>query len=252
MSACWPLQMPPTAKAVLVCMADFAGDDGECWPSIPTVALRTCFSERAVQNAIHWLEASGVVVADRSNGRHTRYLVAPNRFQPPQQVHPRSKCTGAPRSETPAAGAGDPSTSCTPPPQQVPSNRKEPSRTVRATTKAPVDLPAWLPVDSWRDWCEHRKASKNPMTPKAAELSIEKLAEFREQGFSPARVINNAIERGWRGLYVTGLVSDLKNNPTGKPSAAADFRGKTYDATPIDDLPADLRAAALAAIGGNG
>lgn len=31
---------------------------------------------------------------------------------------------------------------------------------------------------------------------------------------------------------------------TSKPSAAADFRGKTYAATPIDQLPPDLRAAA--------
>lgn len=31
---------------------------------------------------------------------------------------------------------------------------------------------------------------------------------------------------------------------TGKPSAAADFRGKSYASTPIDQLPPDLRAAA--------
>jgi hypothetical protein len=80
MSACWPLQMPPTSKAVLMSLADNANDQGECWPSISTISERTCFSERAVQNAIHWLEANGALLADRSNGRHTRYAVTPDRF----------------------------------------------------------------------------------------------------------------------------------------------------------------------------
>jgi hypothetical protein len=104
-----------------------------------------------------------------------------------------------------------------------------------------IELPSWLPKNAWRDWCDHRKAIKSPMTERAAELSIAKLAEYREQGHSPERVIHNAIERGWRGLFPpTGQGPPA----SGKPSAAADFRGKTYDATPIADLPPDLRAAA--------
>lgn len=137
MAACWPLQMPPTQKAVLISLADNANDHGECWPSIKTIAVRTCFSERAVQNAIHWLEAAGALSADRSNGRHTRYVVTPNAYQtpapaaPPQQVHPRSKCTtaaGSPPQQVPKPPQEIPK-----PPQEVPSNRKEPSRTVRKT-----------------------------------------------------------------------------------------------------------------------
>jgi hypothetical protein len=128
----------------------------------------------------------------------------------------------------------------------VPSNHQEPSRTVKATTKriVTVELPSWLPKAVWQDWCDHRKAIKSPMTPRAAELSIDKLAELREQGHEPKDVIHLAIERGWRGLFAP----NGRAPPTGKPSAAADFRGKTYDATPIDQLPPDLRDAARAAL----
>lgn len=146
MAACWPLQMPPTPKAVLISLADNANDQGECWPSIATIGKRTCFSERAVQNAIRWLEEQGYLVADRSNGRHTRYQVDPTPNPrssctpaapaPPQDVHPypRSSCT-----PTPAADAPHPRRRCVQPPQEVPSNRQEPSRARAFKARATAD-----------------------------------------------------------------------------------------------------------------
>ncbi len=96
------MQMAPTPKAVLISLADNANDHGECWPSIPKICERTCFSERTVHAAIKWLEDAGLVIADRSNGRHTRYVVKPEAYQPPaaaappQLLHPRSCCGGTP------------------------------------------------------------------------------------------------------------------------------------------------------------
>lgn len=77
MSACWMLQMPPKAKAVLISLADNANDAGHCWPSIDTIAARTCLSRDSVMRAIRELEALGHITADRSNGRHTTYMVHP-------------------------------------------------------------------------------------------------------------------------------------------------------------------------------
>lgn len=250
MSACRPLQMPPTAKSVLMAMADYSDDGGECWPSIYTLCRDTCFSERAIHGAIKWLEAAGLVTADRSNGRHTRYLVTPEAFQPPQEMHPRSKCGGAGDAVEPQQEMQQPPQQVQSPPQELRSNRKEPSRTTKATTKrvVTIELPEWLPREAWNDWADHRKKIKSAMTPRAAELSIEKLAEYREQGFSPGRVINNAIERGWRGLFTSGLTPDLKQPTQSKPGASGDFRGKSYTGTAIDDLPPDLRDAARAAL----
>lgn len=237
--------MPPTAKAVLVCLADYAGDDGRCWPSIDTIAVFTCFGRTAVITAIRFLESTGAVFADRSNGRHTAYQVTPDQYKPSTS---RTGPAGEPvrlANSTSTAGVLDQSVSRTAPVRQADSNHQEPSRTPnKATTKhvVSIELPAWLPKRAWDDWCDHRRAIKSPMTPRAAELSIEKLADFLEKGLTPESIINNAIERGWRGLYAPS-----NNGPpaaTGKPSAAADFRGKTYDSTPIANLPAHLRDAA--------
>lgn len=79
MGKCWPLQMPPTPKAVLMSLADNANDQGECFPSITTICTRTCFGRTAVIEAIQWLEQNGLVVADRSNGRHTTYTILAGR-----------------------------------------------------------------------------------------------------------------------------------------------------------------------------
>lgn len=249
MALCWPLQMPPTPKAVLISLADNANDHGECWPSIPKICERTCFSERAVQNAITWLEARGAVAADRSNGRHTRYCVTPNKYQqPPHDVHPRTTCTPAAGAPTPAADAGDPRTTCTQPPQEVPSNRKEPSRTINKSNrqKAPacaVSRPDGVSPQTWADWLALRKAKKAPVTETVLQEAIR---ESAKAGLTLSRFLEIWCSRGSQGLQADWLKPNERAGPgqvPSKPSAAADFRGKTYDATPIDELPEYLRDA---------
>src|SRR6185437_11051874 len=78
MSACWPLQMDVSAKAVLMSLADNANDSGHCWPSLDTIAKRTCLHRSNVIKAIERLEAMGHVSVDRTNGRHSTYTVKPN------------------------------------------------------------------------------------------------------------------------------------------------------------------------------
>lgn len=77
MAACWPLVMSPSAKAVLVSLADQANDQGVCWPSIATIAMRTCLSERTVQSALRWLAEQGVVRVEIGAMRANRYTINP-------------------------------------------------------------------------------------------------------------------------------------------------------------------------------
>lgn len=109
MSQCWPLDgMSIAQKAVLISLADNANDQGVCWPSIPTIAKRVCASDRAVQNAIKWLESAKVVKANRANGRHTSYTVTPRSIFTPEGYSPRRKCTGAGNAPHPRRRFGGP------------------------------------------------------------------------------------------------------------------------------------------------
>ncbi|WP_454752090.1 helix-turn-helix domain-containing protein [Cupriavidus necator] len=237
MSQCWTLQMPPTPKAVLISLADNANDQGVCWPSIETIAVRTCFSERAVQNAIKWLEAHDLVIADRSNGRRTSYTLTPDQYipeekSPPQDMHPRSKCTtegDAPPQEirdTPAAGAPVPPQEMRQPPQQVPTNRKEPSSEPSVNRKGspagddagPSALNAkHLAADGVdkqvaRDWLTLRKAKRMPLTPTAWDTTKDEAAKA---GMTIGEAVKYAVDSGWGGFKAKWVERDA-----GKAGAA--------------------------------
>lgn len=218
MSACWPLQMPPTQKAVLISLADNANDHGECWPSISTIAERTCFSERAVQNAIKWLEAEQVLFADRSNGRHTRYVIVPSNYigeNPRRSCTPTNAPPAPPQELHPAAGAPVPPQEIPKPPQQVrlppqqvPSNRKEPSRTVRSnrnTSPPPADLLPEVPPKLVADFLVVRKAKKLPLT----ETAVDGLRrEAKKAGLTLEAAIRLCCERGWASLRADWVAKD--------------------------------------------
>lgn len=217
MKACRPLQMPSSPKAVLMALADYADEVGAAWPSIPTLCEYTCLSERTVHAAIKWLEQAKVVTADRSNGRHTTYVVDANSFQqPPQQLHPRNSCTPANTAVTTAAAAGVPPQIPQSPPQQLRSNNQEPPKEQPGTTNKPapvraipkrpnladLDLPEWLPREAWVDWVQHRIAVKAPMTERAATMAINHLAKLRAAGNDPVAVIEQSVRGGkWTDLY---------------------------------------------------
>ncbi|SFY31277.1 Helix-turn-helix domain-containing protein, partial [Azotobacter vinelandii] len=100
MSVCWPLQdMTPAQKAVLISLADNANDEGVCWPSIARIAERTCLSERAVRNALRWLEEVQLLTSHQRQGRSTWYTVTPAAYAP------GSICPPASNAPTPAPAA---------------------------------------------------------------------------------------------------------------------------------------------------
>ncbi|MEM5325199.1 helix-turn-helix domain-containing protein [Paraburkholderia sp. JHI2823] len=257
MSACWPLQkMSPVQKSVLISLADNANDQGVCWPSISTIGKRTCVSERAVQNAIKWLEQHGALTANRANGRHTSYTITPASYAPPQEMHPRTKCTGAGDAPTTAANAGDPRTGCVAPPHQMPSNRKEPSEEPslnrQPARRAPrvalhgqilnLELPDWLPYESWDAWCEHReaKAKDAPWTLAAAKVSIKRLKKLLDAGQSVETTIDEAVLRGWTGLFPVKADAAQTTAATAVPAdwhktvAGVTERGKQLGVTQLD------------------
>ncbi|MDG9927437.1 MULTISPECIES: helix-turn-helix domain-containing protein [unclassified Pseudomonas] len=114
-SACWQLQgMSATQKIVLISLADQANDDGVCWPSVGSIARRTCLSARAVQDAIAWLESARVVHRDFRVNSSTSYTVTPADYSPEKAASARKRtnkttpANGAPHEHDapPADGAG--------------------------------------------------------------------------------------------------------------------------------------------------
>lgn len=150
MTACWPLQgMSPAQKAVLISLADNANDDGVCWPSVARICERTCLSERAVRNALRWLEEVKLLTSHQRHGRSTWYTVTPAAYAPgiscppaPDAPHPGTSCP-PPRQEMPLTPApGAPRTVSEP--SGEPS--EEPKKAATASDESPRSKRSTCPV----------------------------------------------------------------------------------------------------------
>ena len=60
MTLAWDLKLQPTIKLVLLAMCDWSNDAGLCYPSIPTVARKTCISTRHCQRIMSELIDTGL------------------------------------------------------------------------------------------------------------------------------------------------------------------------------------------------
>jgi hypothetical protein len=229
MAACWPLQMPPTVKAVLISLADQANDDGVCWPSVGTVTERTCLSERAVQNAIGWLEQNGYVSREMKAGRATRYTLTPAPNAPPHDVHPRTTCTTTPAPRAPA------------PAPRAPRTVKNRQLNRQEKKEGGFTLPDWLPADWWERWERHRAGMRKPLTDFARSLQVERLAELHRDGHEPTDCIKAAIEAHWQSFYPPRAAT---SPPAGRPASKGAAFLAALDRTVNDSGVVDVQAAA--------
>lgn len=249
MAACWPLQMPPTPKAVLISLADNANDDGHCWPSLSKICERTCFGRSAVIEAIKWLEANGALTADRSDRYHTTYTVTPNAYsagklvRQPDYSGRRTSPAGGKLVRLPDNEVREPDDEV----RQPDTNRQEPSRTINKSNRhraaqAP-DLSAWpaLPSDEvLADWLAMRKRMRADVSPTVVNGFAVQLALAMAAGYSVDDCLTECVVRNWRGFKAEWLTAAPRAGPA-KPPIAQTFADKTYTGTPDDELPSFLR-----------
>jgi hypothetical protein len=202
MSACWPLQMPPTPKSVLIALADNANDHGECWPSLAKICERTCFGKTAVIQAIQWLEEHNLLVADRANGRHTSYRIIPNPAAPDLFASRTGARAEPVRLPNPSGKRSNRSASRTGPVREADTNHQEPSRTKskEQPQAALPDPPEWLRPAVWDGFVAMRKRIRYPLTAYAAELVLKELDRLRVD-HDPNDVLDQSTRNSWRDVF---------------------------------------------------
>ncbi len=117
---------------VLLALADFADDQGRCWPSMKAVAAKARISERGAQKAIRRLEAAGYIRVITGGGRHgcNQYAINPepdtvNTDAKPRTGNPEPHSGGERENTKPRTGV-----------QKTPNGGSpEPSRTVIEPSK---------------------------------------------------------------------------------------------------------------------
>ena len=77
MSAVWERDdLTSTQKLVLLALADWANDEGLCWPSVDRVALKASLTSRGVQKTIRALEEMQFLRKEEIKGRGNKYWIS--------------------------------------------------------------------------------------------------------------------------------------------------------------------------------
>ena len=100
----WETPCPsPSAKLVLLAIADCISKAGVAWPSVGEIARKTELASRTVLRQIIVLEESGLIECKKTQGRSNRYsLTTPDTASPPPMTdcHPCHSVTPDTVSET--------------------------------------------------------------------------------------------------------------------------------------------------------
>ncbi|WP_370458430.1 helix-turn-helix domain-containing protein [uncultured Desulfovibrio sp.] len=114
-----------TQKIVLLSMADRAGEDHTCWPSLARLCADTGLSDRAVQKAMRDLEGLGLVRRLSACGKVNTYKLLGVQGResgaPPKEMRPRTTFTPE-QDAPPERGSGHPRIWFPPPPNHVHSS----------------------------------------------------------------------------------------------------------------------------------
>lgn len=247
-----------SAKFVLVALADYAGPTWQAYPSVAEIARATGQDRKTVLANIRRLSDCGLI-SDTGSRKGATGQVVIYRLNGPENgtVKESQKRNSTESGTVPNLDGKSPVFPCKESRFSAKESQKrdteppEPSGTVRATKRksAPasaVARPDEVSEQVWADWLSLRKAKKAPVTPTVLRNA---LSEATKAGLPLERFLEIWCLRGSQGLQADWLKPNERAGPQTRPSASANFRGKTYAGTPIDQLPPDLRDAARAAVG---
>lgn len=215
MTDAWKTSLQTSQKIVLLALCDNANDQGECYPSISTIASKCSMSERNVFYVIAQLDELKLVSKFTRKGRSTLYT-----------IHPCNFFTGATNSalqrvqDTPAVAAQAPmqvlqEASAVVAPITVKESSNEslinlPAKKV--TKQGQVEKPEDVDQDVWNDFLVIRKTKKSPLTQTALKM-------LRIEVQKANKTLNEALmvccQRGWQ-TYKSQWDRDLQADSKAK------------------------------------
>jgi hypothetical protein len=111
---------------------------------------------------------------------------------PKEAGSPELQRHGAPAGEYPAAG-----------PKKNPGRaRSKRDHPCRIYGESMFELPDFIEQETWDAFEEARKEARKPLTEFAKKRVIHKLINFHCQGYIADEMLGEAIERGWRTVFM--------------------------------------------------
>lgn len=242
-NAVWEMtDIEPTAKLVLLRLADMANHTGRAWPSVSRLVNDTGLARSSVFRILKNLEDRYLIIRNCS-GSTNNYFVSVGGVHSPAMTlqgsdHETSTTVGLVSSSDgggPTVGRGvvPPSDLTSPtigPKPSVTSNRttnESPRGGVKSSASKGLELE--LPFasfefeEAWRSWVKYRKESRKALTSETIRRQFKQILEWGE--WKSIQIIDMAITRGWQGLH-DGIASSQRSHNGGfshQQSATTEF-----------------------------
>ena len=217
----------PTPRHVLLCLANYAGEDGVgAFPSVSRLARDTGMDERTVQRNLAKLEEAGLIVRGNpalAAARIDRGDRRPNVWNLAMEADAERGGTESPRRVNGVAAVQNGvalvrERGGTAPPDPSINHQEEQDQKRAPKVPTPAELFPDVDPAHLRDWLVARKAKRLPLTETAAKGFRRAAAEA---GMTAAEAVRYCAERGWAGLR-----SDYKLPPAHAGPAPQQTAGK--------------------------
>jgi hypothetical protein len=193
MSAVWESGPAGASETLLLlALADYCNDEGECWPSVAALARKARMTERGVQKIAARLCEAGLLEIELGGGRKNCNLY---RIKNPERRSPRTPFTPNVETETPNVETKNPE-----------PRSPEPLRTVKEPlvsdkTGAADALEAWASPHAVQSFLAYRRKHKaKALTLTGAKRLAGHLKEIFNGGGDVDDALAMAEEKGWASV----------------------------------------------------
>lgn len=121
---------------------------------------------------------------------------------------------------------------------------------LKKAVKNQLELPGWLPQESWEGFVEMRQKIRKPMTPRAVSMILKKLEGFMRAGHDVGAILDQSVVKSWQDVFPVKQAYQGQPRRTDKQEQAKAFmdvltgRSDSYDAT--DPFTIDAPATRIA------
>ena len=198
-------EITPTQKLLWARLAQYAGQDGRCFPQQKTLAKNVGISIPAVRKALYVLEEKGFIKIINPKGKK-RLIHSNNEYVFPwHEIFDQKDTSGPIVDDRSGVIIDDRSIGDI---VDDRSDKENPNKENPNKENLKISYLDTFPKKykdnkkfsiAWKDWLQHRKEIKHSITPTTAKKQIKKIIQLPIQ--DAISMINNSIENGYTGLF---------------------------------------------------
>ena len=241
---------------LLLFLANYANDDGVCWPSKSKILEKTGLNERTFRGALAELQEFGAVTVEHVRGKGIKYVVAlvTEQIQPlPEHPHCKNTVTAeiqglqkyrdCKNTVTPTVKIQSKPINNLSIPYQEPINSNSSDESVvpntqvnpprRRSSKPSIQKPEGVKQSVWEEWMKLKTARSRALNQHMVDGIVR---EASKAGMTTEEAMVCQLENGWQGFKAEWVNNKQNSRPAWKRPSPFD------DISHVDSWDEDLNS----------